>query len=42
MYVFIKLKNHGVRHSFWLRLMGLHETQQMMSLTLQTRMKYNR
>jgi len=39
--VFTKLKNPSARHSFWLRLMGLYETQQMLSLTLQTRMKHN-
>ena len=35
--VFTKLKNPSVRHSFWLRLMGLYETQRMLSSTLQTR-----
>jgi len=35
MYVFTKLKNPNHRHSFWLRLMGLYETQKMISLTLQ-------
>jgi len=35
MYLFTTLKNPNARHSFWLRLMGLYETQRMLSLTLQ-------
>ncbi|KKM23065.1 hypothetical protein LCGC14_1618920 [marine sediment metagenome] len=37
MYLFTTLKNPAARHGFWLRLMGLYETQKILSLTLQSR-----